>query len=110
MPPATMTAEECTALQEQGAARYSAIHPTLEADHRGDYVAIHIDSGDYAVGRSTASAMRLLRQRHPRGHLFLSKIGDEPEYGLAARFLSSELVREPLWVSISSESASLASM
>ncbi len=64
----------------------------LETVGAGRYIAIHVDSGDFAAGRSTAEATRMLRQRHPAdGRIFLRQIGDEPDYSLAARLLAGEM-------------------
>ena len=69
----------------------SRIRGLVEADHIGRYIAIHVDTGDYVVARTTAEATRTLLKTHPRdGRIFLRRIGDEPEYELAARILAGE--------------------
>ena len=65
----------------------------LETVRAGRYVAIHVDSGDFACARSTAEATRKLRRRHPAdGRIFLRQIGEEPDFGLAARLLAGQIV------------------
>jgi hypothetical protein len=65
--------------------------PLLEPEHDKEYVVIHVDNGDYAVGKSMGAAMRELLKRHPvDGRLIGLKIGNEPEYGLAARLLAAD--------------------
>jgi hypothetical protein len=74
-----------------GKALYDRMRPELEATADGQYVAIHVDSGDFRVADSTAKATRALLEQHPiDGRIFIRKIGDEPEYGLAARLLAGE--------------------
>ena len=58
----------------------------IEATHLNQFIAIHVDSGDYAVAKSTAKATRELLKRQPvNGRIYLRKIGDESEDGLAER-------------------------
>lgn len=75
----------------KGSAIYEQLRPSFEPILDGQFVAIHIQSGDYATAQSTASAMRAIRKLHNGGPLFLRKIGSEPEYGLAARLLEGEM-------------------
>jgi hypothetical protein len=76
---------------EMGQEIYNAkLKPLLEPDHNNEYVAIHVDSGDCALGRSWVSALRTLLLRHEAdGRLAGMKIGSEPDYGLAARLVGS---------------------
>lgn len=75
-----------------GAAFYDAhLRAILEPAHDKEFVAIHPDTGDYAVARWSGDAMRALRARHPEGSMWIRKIGSEPEYGLAARLLAAEM-------------------
>ena len=65
--------------------RYQA---TLEREHNGEVVAIHVGSEDFAVGRSAHQAVQQLRTRQPKGRLVILTIGTEPDYALAARLLA----------------------
>jgi hypothetical protein len=79
-------------LSSDGMALYeSKLREILEREHDGEYVAIHVDSGDYAVGGTFVAAARELRKRHePDGRVFGRRIGNIPDYLLAARILASE--------------------
>ncbi len=78
-------------LSARGQAIYDTLREQLEPARDREFIAIHVDSGDYEVGRSTVEAVRALRQRRPAdGRTFARKIGMEPEYGLAARILVSD--------------------
>ena len=71
---------------------YEQFRDRLEPTNRGDFIAIHVDSGDYAIGKSSASATReLLRGRRPDGRIHIQRVGNEPDYALAARILAGEL-------------------
>jgi hypothetical protein len=64
----------------------------LEPAFDNQFVALHVDSGDYTVARSSGDAIRALAKRHDDFHFYVRKIGREPENSLSARILSSDLV------------------
>jgi hypothetical protein len=67
------------------------IRQVVEPDAHGQFVAIHVDSGEYAVARTSSSAIRAIRATHPPdGRIFLRRISDEPDYGLSMRILAGE--------------------
>ena len=79
-------------LSRAGTALYEdKLRPILEPAHNDEYVAIHVDSGDYALGRTFVAAIRELRKRHePDGRVFGRRVGDTPDYLIAARILAAE--------------------
>lgn len=65
----------------------------LERDHLGQAVAIHVDSGDYAVASSHNEAARLLLARHERdGRIVTLTIGPptDTDLRLAARMAANQ--------------------
>jgi hypothetical protein len=61
-------ASELHAPSERGQALYdSQVKPLLEPDYNGKWVAIHLDTGDYALGSSSPEALRALRPKRPKG-------------------------------------------
>ena len=63
-------------LGQRGAAFYDAhLKAILEPAHDREFVAIHPDTGDYAVARWSGDAVRALRARHPEGSMWIRKIG-----------------------------------
>ena len=80
-------------LADRGMAVYEKMKPQLEPQHNGQYVVIHVDTEDYAIGRTFHEANRAMRARHPLdGRLFGIKIGSEPDNdSLAARIVLSEM-------------------
>jgi hypothetical protein len=86
----TPTDELRAEVADKGRAVYDGqLKQLLEPDHNGEYVAIHVDSGDYALAPSWVTALQKIRERHEPGRLFGMKIGPEPDYGLAARLTGS---------------------
>jgi len=80
------------ALSERGLAIYEEkLKPLLEPFHNNEFVSIHVKTEEYALGASSSDAMRAIRKRHPRGWLVILKIGDEPEWGLAARLFVGQM-------------------
>jgi|SRR5690242_3598358 hypothetical protein len=71
---------------------YNRLKPEIEAKHDRQYIAIHVDSGDYHIAKNRIDASRAMRSLHPPdGRIFVRKIGDEPDYAMAARILAGEM-------------------
>ena len=67
------------------------IRAQVEPTSPNQFVAIHVDSGDYSVAPSSSAATRMLRTRHPAdGRIFVRRISDEPDYGMSMRILAGE--------------------
>src|SRR5687768_4771709 len=65
----------------------------LEAQHIGDAVAIHVDTGDYATGKTHSKAARLLLTRHPKdGRIVTLRIGppNESDLQIASRIAADQ--------------------
>ena len=83
-----MTDQEHEAFSQRGLAIYEEkLKPLLEPEYNNQFIAIHVDSEDYRIGKSSGAAMRAMRASRPEGRLVMLKIGPEPEWGLAARLL-----------------------
>ncbi len=93
----TRVDEKENALFERGLAIYEEkLKPLLEPFHNNEFVSIHVETEEYALGASSGDALRAIRKRHPRGWLVILKIGDEPEWGLAARLCRQRLMARNL--------------
>jgi predicted class III extradiol MEMO1 family dioxygenase len=47
----------------------------LEPEHKGEYVAIEPDSGDYYLGHTMSEAYDKAIEEHPDKHFFLARVG-----------------------------------
>ncbi len=65
------------------------IRRLVEADHRGEVVAIDVDSGSYALGKNAIAASETLRERCPDAQIWLMRVGHRTLY----RFGGSSLRR-----------------
>jgi hypothetical protein len=62
-------------LDRQGWARYAEISHLLEAQHRGEFVIIEVESGDYFLGSTPRQALATARATHPCKAFCLIRIG-----------------------------------
>ncbi len=83
-------------LSQRGLAIYDEkLKAILEPDKNNQFVAIHVPTSDFSVGRSSGDAMREILKRHPvDGQLIIRRIGPEPDYDLAARVMAGEMQAE----------------
>ena len=65
------------------------IRRLVEADHRGEVVAIDVDSRSYALGKNAIAASESLRERRPDAQIWLIRVGHRALY----RFGGSSLRR-----------------
>lgn len=82
-----LTEEKMAELSALGQGVYGSLQDFLEPQSEKQYVAIHVDTGDFAIAKSSAAATRLLHQCHLPRRAYTRKISHEPEYGLAARLM-----------------------
>ena len=73
VPAPTRPKEETTRLGKEIHER--DIRPLIEADHRGRFVAIDVDSGDYAIADTASAAAKRLRARRPDAGVWLMRVG-----------------------------------
>lgn len=77
---------ELNELKTLGDAMYARLRAELEKQHSGKFVAIHVDSGDFAIGDTSGNAGRALLKQHPiDGRIHIRRTSREPDSGLAAR-------------------------
>ena len=84
-------------LSDRGLAIYlNDLKPRLEPEHTGRTVAIHPDSGDYALAENSPDARRALRVRQPQGFIVTLLIGPNQRDQLARRMAGGQfLVGQP---------------
>ena len=73
MPALKLTPEE---IGTRGEAIYRLqLRAMLEADHRGEFVAIDVETGDFSIGTEAHEASDQLRLRHPDASILVERIG-----------------------------------
>ena len=67
--------------------RYYAEHlrARLEPDHKGEYLVLDIETGDYEVDPSELAAFERARARSPRGIFCFLRIGHRTTHRIGAR-------------------------
>jgi hypothetical protein len=75
-------------LSELGFALYNErLKGILEPEHNGQTVAIHLESGDYAVAANSPAALRTVRGRQPSGKVMTMTVGPEKPHPALDRIL-----------------------
>ncbi len=60
---------------DKGKEIYGKIKDELEPEHKGEFVAIEVDTGDYFVGKDPIEADEKAREKYPDAVFFLARIG-----------------------------------
>ena len=94
--PASLTSEEeIERLSELGAAIYEErLKSFLEPIHNGEWVAIHVDTGDCALGKNSPRALDALRKKRPTGLVVTMLIGPERDDPTLHRMLASQMIQQ----------------
>src|SRR5438552_3156574 len=94
-PPTLTTEEEIERLSDLGAAIYQErLKALLEPTHNGEWVAIHADTGDYALGKNSPRAVDALREQQPTGLVVTMLVGPESEDPTLYRMLASQMIQQ----------------
>jgi hypothetical protein len=87
-----LSQEEIDRLADRGWEIYEdQLKPLLEPAYNGQTVAIHLDTGDYAIGANSPAAMRAMHERRPEGMVMTKIIGPEREDPTLYRMLASQI-------------------
>lgn len=63
------------AFSQKGRQILEALSPQLEKEHKGEVVAIEIESQEYFLGRTTHEALQKAKRKHPGKVFHLGRIG-----------------------------------
>ena len=78
--------DSATAIALRGQSIYNEqIKPLVEPTHKGKFVAIDIDTGEYEIDPRDAIACQRLRHRLPSANLFAVRAGHPAAYHLTGR-------------------------
>lgn len=86
-----MPARETRRLEEvarRGDEIYENLRARLEAESRGKFVAIDVESADYAVAETALAAANELRARRPNAEAWLVRIGSRTVHRIGRAPLS----------------------
>lgn len=78
-------------LSEEGKKIYEELRETLGAEHKGEYLAIEVESGDHFLGETIEKAGEKARKQHPDKIFYLVKIGYPGVFNLST-FASSQSI------------------
>ena len=88
MPYAHYTAEEVAA---RGEALYEQqIRPHVEAAHKGKFVVVDIETGDYEIDEEDLAATKRALAKRPDAVLYGLRIGSPTAYRLGGRFATPQ--------------------
>ena len=60
----------------RGQAHYDRVlRARLEPEHKGEFLVLHVDSGDYELNPSQREALERAKARHPDGLFYILRIG-----------------------------------
>jgi hypothetical protein len=59
----------------KGESIYARLKEKLEQEHRDEFVAIEVDSGDYFLGRTLQEADKKAREKYPDRVFYVIRIG-----------------------------------
>ncbi len=62
-------------LSEEGKRIYEESKENLEAEHKGDYLVIEVESGNYFIGETIEEAGKKARKEYPDKVFYLIRIG-----------------------------------
>jgi hypothetical protein len=95
IPTSLVTEEETERRSDLGATIYGErLKDLLELAHNGEWVAIHVDTGDYGLGKKSPRALDALRERQPTGLVVTMLVGPGREDPTLYRMLDSQRVRQ----------------
>ncbi len=72
----------------RGRELYENIRPQVEATHRGEVVALDLETGEYEVAGDTINAARRLRAHRPDARIWFVRVGHEALYRFGPRVLA----------------------
>jgi len=60
---------------EKGQKIYEAIKDKLEPEHKGELVAIEVETGDYFLGRRVIEAIEKAKRKYPDKVFYVARVG-----------------------------------
>ena len=70
---------------KKGREVYTQIGADLEQDHRGEAIAIEVNTGDYFLGKTGLEATEKARKKYPDKVFFVARVGRGPYFSFGGR-------------------------
>lgn len=88
MPRSHYTPEE---ICERGEALYNQqIRAQVEPEHRGKFLVLDIETGDYEMDADRHAALNRAEARHPGGQLYILRIGYPTAINIGGRYAKAQ--------------------
>jgi len=88
MPQLRLSAQEACRRGEEIYRR--KIRPIVIDDHRGEFLSLDIETGDYEVGTDEVAALQRLRDRCPEGQFYTVRVGYTTAHAMGGTLKSDE--------------------
>ena len=85
---AELSKEEFAALAKE--IYYRDIRPQVIEKHRGEFLVLDVESGDYEIDAISRAAAERVRERHPNGRRFLFRIGYRAAFSFGGMMKADE--------------------
>ena len=72
-------------ISKKGRQLFEALDPELSKTHRGQFVVIEVDSGDYFLGKTPMEADQQARAKYPGKVFFMGRIGYRTAFSFKGR-------------------------
>lgn len=66
------------------------IRARVEPEHKGKFLVIDIETGEYEIAPTAIEAIRRSKAKHPDPALYILRVGYPAAYKLGARFLAGQ--------------------
>jgi hypothetical protein len=72
-------------ISKKGQQIFEALDPELSKTHRGQFVVIEVDSGDYFIGKTPMEADQQARAKYPGKVFFMGRLGYRTAFSFKGR-------------------------
>ena len=88
MSPETLDCEE---LARRGQEYYDRfLRANIEPQHRGEFLVLEVESGEYEMDADEAAALNRAMERHPDRVFYVLRVGSRTAHRIGARFARRE--------------------
>jgi hypothetical protein len=82
---------DCEELARRGQEYYDRfLRATVEPEHKGEFLVLDVETGEYELDASEAAALDRAMERHPDRLFYILRVGSRAAHRIGARFARSE--------------------